>query len=73
MPQSTIAADLNESLNVEADFLPEIALHFVLSIYDLANATQFIIGEILDPGIWIDAGLDQNPPAQTGTNAIDIA
>jgi hypothetical protein len=63
MPHTSIAANLDQALDVKVNLLPELTLNSVLPINVLSEAINLILGKITHPGLWIDTGLSQNPPA----------
>jgi hypothetical protein len=73
MPNPAVAADLDEALDVKIDLPPQFPFHPMLSIDYLTNAASFSLAEVRDFGIRIDPGLSQDSPAQTWSDAVDMA
>jgi len=70
MPETTVAANLDESLDIEINLLSEFAFYPVTLINNLADSVYLIISEVSHPGIWIDTSLRQDFLAQSRSNAI---
>jgi hypothetical protein len=70
MPEATVAADLDESLDIEINLLSEVTFYPVTLINNLADAVYLLIRELSHPSIWVDTGLRQDFFAQSRSNAI---
>ena len=51
MAQAAIRADLLESLDVQRDLAPQVALDLVAAVDDLAQPVDLVLGEVTDAGV----------------------
>jgi hypothetical protein len=51
MPQTTVAADVDEASDVAGHLPAQVTLGLVILVYDLSDTAQFRLREVLDPGI----------------------
>ena len=56
MPQSAIAPDIHQALDVHRDFTPQIALDPHLLVDDFANAVDFVVRQIPHARVRVDIG-----------------
>jgi hypothetical protein len=70
MPEATVAADLDEPLDVEINLLPKITFYLVSLIDNLADAVYLIICEISNPCIGVNVRLLQDFFTQHRSDAI---
>jgi hypothetical protein len=70
--QAAVAADLHKSLDVRADFSAEIALHTIVPRDDLPQADNFVLSQVPDARIRINARLNQYVIARRTSDAIDV-
>ena len=60
MTDSTVAADIHQTLDVHSDFGAEVALYLVFSSNDLTDLTGLLVGPVLDLDVLIDTSLLQD-------------
>lgn len=72
MPQTTIGANLQQSLDVHRHFATQVTLYFEAAIYDLTEATKLTLSEILDASIRADIRLRENVPTARPADTVDI-
>jgi len=72
MPMTSIAANLNETPDIEAVLLPKLTLNLELPVNNLSDTAHLCLGKVVCRGLWIDTGPLQKPPAQTDPNAMNI-
>ena len=72
MADAPIAADLGQTLDVHRHIAAQVALHGVLVADDLAQLGLLGVGEVLDPGIGIDARLLEDLARAGAANAVNI-
>jgi hypothetical protein len=72
MPDASVAANLNETLNVEVDLFSKLALNPVLTVNSLTKAINFVFSQVADLDIGIDTSLSQNLLTYARTNAVNI-
>src|SRR5438552_2204447 len=70
---AAVAVDLHQPLDVEADVLAEIALHFPLIGDDLADLAHVILGEVLDARVAADTRLGQDGIRPRAADAKNIS
>jgi hypothetical protein len=63
MPDTSIATNLDQALDIKVNLLPEFTLNPILPVNSLSEAVYLILGKVTHLGLWIDTGLVQNPPA----------
>ena len=56
MPQSAVGPHFDVTLDVQRDFLAEIALDRALVFEDLTDVVDFVLGHVADLLVGIDAG-----------------
>src|SRR3989304_532286 len=59
MPQPAVAADFDKPLDIEVDFLAELALHGVFFFHDLTKAVHLFVVQVTHLGLGIDVGFVQ--------------
>jgi hypothetical protein len=72
MPQTTIAADLDQPLDIHLDFTPQITLDTVPLTNNLAQCRYFCISEITDTRVGMYAGLGKNLRAARIPDSVNI-
>jgi hypothetical protein len=72
MPQSTVTAEIHESLDVHGDLGAQITLDFVLRVNDLTNGVHLCIRQIIGFRVPTDAGLIENLPGRSAPNTINV-
>ena len=72
MTNATVAANFNQTLDVQTDFTAQVTLNGVAVLDALTQLCCFFLGQILDASIRIDTGLLQNVVRQLPSNAVDI-
>src|SRR4029453_18294158 len=60
MPPPPGGADLDEALDVERDFPPEVALDLVTPIDELAEPVDLLFGQVTGPRVGVDVRLRQD-------------
>ena len=60
MPEAPITANIHQSLDVEGNLSAEMSFNLVLILDDLPEKGKVIIGEGVDPDIWVDIRLLTN-------------
>ena len=72
MTQAAVAADLNQTLDVEADLTAQVALDVVVAVDYLTQLGGFFFGQVLDAGVRIDTGLGKDFVGRLAANAEDV-
>jgi hypothetical protein len=72
MPVTSIAANLNETPDIEAVLLPKLTLNLELPVNNLSDTAHLCLGKIVRRGLRIDTGPLQKPPAQIDPNPMNI-
>jgi hypothetical protein len=72
MPGTTVATNLNETLDIQVNLFPKFTLNLILPVNNLPETINLVFSKAIRLGLSIDTGLSQNPPAQGRANAIDI-
>src|SRR3954463_11097089 len=57
MTQAAIAAEVHQTLDVDADFTAKVTLHHVVAIDHFADLQHFLVGELRDAAILRDVDL----------------
>ena len=72
MADATVAADFNQTLDVQADFATQVTfdLHVVLDV--VTELGNFVLGKILHAGIGIDLGRGKDFLGNRRTDAEDL-
>jgi hypothetical protein len=60
--QSSIAADIHQTLDGQLDFFAKIALHSTFVLNQVADTSGLFFTEILDLPVAVDSNLFQDPP-----------
>jgi acyl dehydratase len=60
MTRSSITVDIHQTLDIQLHLFAEITLNPSPILNDLANASRFLFGELLDHGIHVDLSLLQD-------------
>jgi len=63
MPESTIAPDFNETLEIKVNLFPELTLNPVLPVNKLPETVNFLFGKFIYLGLRTDVSLSQDFPA----------
>jgi len=72
MPDTSVASDLNQTLDVEIDLFSQFPLNPILPVDSLSEAVDFLLGKVIHLGLRSDAGLSENLLAQCTANTIDV-
>jgi hypothetical protein len=72
MPQSTITAEIHESLDVHGDLGAQITFDFELRVNDLPNGVHLCIRQIIGLCVPTDAGRIENFAGRGAPNTIDV-
>ena len=72
MAQPSVRADVHEALDIHGDLTPEVALDVMLRSNDVPQLGDFLVGEILRPGVWVDLSLSDNFIAYRAPDPVDI-
>src|SRR4030095_13808529 len=72
MTQSTIAADVHQSLDVHLDPFSEVTFNLALSFQDCSYSAQFVFIKITDPRVKVDVRFPQNRLSPRATDTIDV-
>src|SRR5687768_12535587 len=73
MAHATVAVDLHEPLDVEADVLAEIAFDLPLVGDDLTDLANVVLAQILDPDVAAHAGLVDDPAGARPADSEDVS
>ena len=72
MTQAAVAADLNQTLDVEADLTAQVTLYGVAVLDALTQLCCFFLSQILNAGVRVDTGLGQDFVGQLPSDAVDV-
>ena len=72
MADAPVAADLGQALDVHRHIAAQVALHGVLVADDLTQLGLLGVGEVLHPGIGVDARLLEDLARAGAANAVNI-
>jgi hypothetical protein len=72
MSHTTIGTDLHQSFHIHGNLLPEIALDSTLFFDYTANLTHIILGQVLDPSVWIDTRRFKHATGSRRPNPKDV-
>jgi len=72
MPQTTIAANFNEALDVKVNLFPEVALDAVFLVNHFTQFIYFILGKVIYLGVRADTEFGQNLQARSRAYAVYI-
>jgi hypothetical protein len=72
VPEATIASDFGQAFDVQRHLAPQIAFDLVIAVDHLSQANNFVLGQVANAGVGVDAGRDQELPARRGPNPIDV-
>src|SRR6185503_16855360 len=72
MPQSTIAADIHQPLDVHLHSLTQVAFDFALRFQDITDAAQLVFTQVSDAGIQIDTSFLEHRVRTRTTNAVNV-
>jgi hypothetical protein len=72
MPDTTIATNLNKSLDIKVNLFSGVTLNSILPVNNLSELVNLIFSEMTYPSIWSNIGPAYNALTQARTNAIDI-
>jgi len=72
MPETPVAANLDEALDVEVNLFSKVTLNPVLVVNHFPELINLVIGKVAHLDIRADAGLSQNLLARRSPDAIDI-
>src|SRR6266508_2365461 len=71
VPQTAIAPNLHQPLDVEVHLATEVTLNLVLAVDDLAQPAYLVLGQVADPGVRTNVGPLQDLPGRAGTDTIN--
>ena len=57
MAQAAVAANLNQTLDIQADLTAQVTLDVVVALDDFTQLSSLFFGQVLNAGIRIDTGL----------------
>ena len=60
MAQAAVAANLNQTLDIQADLTAQVTLDVVVALDDFTQLSSLFFGQVLNAGIRIDTGLSQD-------------
>ena len=72
MTQAAVAADLAEALDVHSGLAAQVALDEVVMLNGVTELSLLLLGQVLHPGVGVDAGLGQHLGGPAGSDAVDI-
>jgi len=68
MAHAAIAANLNQAFNVHLHFAAQIAFNLIVLRNEIAQGIHFVLGQILDACVRINARFLNDPTGTSGTN-----
>src|SRR5215211_2441347 len=71
MAQALVGPDLHQPLDVLRPLAPQVALHEQV-VHHLAKLADFVLGQVLDIGVWADLGLGQDLVGGRSADAVDV-
>src|SRR6266478_3193617 len=72
MAQSAIAAEIHQPLDVHRDGSPQITLHGIFAVDQLANPQHLVIGHLVRPAVGRDADLVADLGGLGPADAMDV-
>ena len=69
MAQAAVAANLNQTLDIQADLTAQVTLDVVVALDDFTQLSSLFFGQVLNAGIRIDTGLSQDLVGRFAANA----
>jgi hypothetical protein len=60
MPKAPVTAKIHQALNIHGHLAPKVALNFVLTVDNPANATDLIVGQVVALDAKVDVSLFQD-------------
>ena len=60
MAQAAVAANLNQTLDIQADLTAQVTLDVVVALDDFTQLSSLFFGQVLNAGIRIDTGLSKD-------------
>jgi len=72
MPGTTVATNLNETLDIQVNLFSKFTLNLILPVNNLPETINLVFSKAIRLGLSIDTDLSQNLPTQGRSNAIDI-
>ena len=72
MTDTAVAADFNESLDIESGLTAKVTLDLAVMIYILTKLRDVILGQVLDSYIGINSCCGDNIACGFATDAVDI-
>src|SRR5205823_11227631 len=72
MPHPAIAPNLHQSPDVPVNLPAKVALHHIVPVDDLSQASEFLFGEVLHLGVRIDVCLGTDRDRVVRSDAEDI-
>jgi len=57
MPDTTVATNLNETLDIKVNRFPQFTLNLLLSVDNLSETINLVLGKIIHLGLGIDTSL----------------
>jgi hypothetical protein len=72
VPQSPVATNIHQSLDVHLDALPQVALNLTLRFENRPDAAQFVLIQILDASIKVDCSLGKYRARARTTDPVDV-
>jgi hypothetical protein len=72
MPGSSTAPDFDEPFDIHSDLSAQVAFYLMPFVYGFANTAYFLVGEVLDLGVRVNASSRHDSTAHRRPYAIDI-
>ena len=72
MTDTTVAANIHETLDVHLNFRTKGTFHLILIVDDGTQSVLFVIGPILYLLVLVDTSLGQDLRCKASSNAVDI-
>lgn len=69
MAQAAVAANLNQTLDIQADLTAQVTLDVVVALDDFTQLSSLFFGQVLNAGIRIDTGLSKDLVGRFAANA----
>ena len=73
MAAASVAADLNEALDVECDISAKVAFNAVIVVDLLTQLCNLVVGEVLNAGIGVDTTGLEDVIGYFSANTVDVS
>ena len=70
--QAAVAANLNQTLDIQADLTAQVTLDVVVALDDFTQLSSLFFGQVLNAGIRIDTGLSKDLVGRFAANAENV-